>query len=242
MNYFSSDFKLGILGGGQLGKMLLTETRKFDIQTLVLEPSEEAPARYSCNGFYKGSLMDFDTVYQFGKMVDLLTIEIENVNLDALDKLEDEGLPIYPSPKTLRLIQNKGKQKDYYVSNDIPTSPHQRFVDLNDLRNALAKDELEFPFVWKCAQFGYDGNGVKICRSALDLVKLPDVECIAEEMVPFKNELAVIVARSVSGEIKTYPVVEMEFHPEANQVEYVICPARIDEKVAQKATYIPRNS
>mgnify|MGYP000638501214 FL=1 len=238
MNYFSSDFKLGILGGGQLGKMLLTETRKFDIQTLVLEPSEEAPARYSCNGFYKGSLMDFDTVYQFGKMVDLLTIEIENVNLDALDKLEEEGLPIYPSPKTLRLIQNKGKQKDYYVSNDIPTSPHQRFVDLNDLRNALAKDKLEFPFVWKCAQFGYDGNGVKICRSALDLVKLPDVECIAEEMVPFKNELAVIVARSVSGEIKTYPVVEMEFHPEANQVEYVICPARIDEKVAQKATEV----
>ncbi|WP_291136382.1 5-(carboxyamino)imidazole ribonucleotide synthase [Flavobacterium sp. UBA7663] len=238
MNYFSSDFKLGILGGGQLGKMLLTETRKFDIQTLVLEPSEEAPARYSCNGFYKGSLMDFDTVYQFGKMVDLLTIEIENVSLDALDKLEEEGLPIYPSPKTLRLIQNKGKQKDYYVSNDIPTSPHQRFVDLNDLRNALAKDELEFPFVWKCAQFGYDGNGVKICRSALDLVKLPDVECIAEEMVPFKNELAVIVARSVSGEVKTYPVVEMEFHPEANQVEYVICPARIDEKVAQKATEV----
>ena len=238
MNYFSSDFKLGILGGGQLGKMLLTETRKFDIQSLVLEPSEEAPARYSCNGFYKGSLMDFDTVYQFGKMVDLLTIEIENVNLDALDKLEEEGLPIYPSPKTLRLIQNKGKQKDYYVSNDIPTSPHQRFVDLNDLRNALAKDELEFPFVWKCAQFGYDGNGVKICRSALDLVKLPDVECIAEEMVPFKNELAVIVARSVSGEVKTYPVVEMEFHPEANQVEYVICPARIDEKVAQKATEV----
>jgi len=238
MNYFSSDFKLGILGGGQLGKMLLTETRKFDIQTLVLEPSEEAPARYSCNGFYKGSLMDFDTVYQFGQMVDLLTIEIENVNLDALDQLEEEGLPIYPSPKTLRLIQNKGKQKDYYVSNDIPTSPHQRFVDLNDLRNALAKDELEFPFVWKCAQFGYDGNGVKICRSALDLVKLPDVECIAEEMVPFKNELAVIVARSVSGEVKTYPVVEMEFHPEANQVEYVICPARIDEKVAQKATEV----
>ena len=238
MNYFSSDFKLGILGGGQLGKMLLTETRKFDIQTLVLEPSEEAPARYSCNGFYKGSLMDFDTVYQFGKMVDLLTIEIENVNLDALDKLEEEGLPIYPSPKTLRLIQNKGKQKDYYVSNNIPTSPHLRFVDLNDLRNALAKDELEFPFVWKCAQFGYDGNGVKICRSALDLVKLPDVECIAEEMVPFKNELAVIVARSVSGEVKTYPVVEMEFHPEANQVEYVICPARIDEKVVQKATEV----
>jgi 5-(carboxyamino)imidazole ribonucleotide synthase len=238
MNYFSSDFKLGILGGGQLGKMLLTETRKFDIQTFVLEPSKEAPARLSCNEFFIGSLMDFETVYQFGKKVDLLTIEIENVNLDALDQLEAEGLPIYPSPKTLRLIQNKGKQKDYYVANDIPTAPHQRFVDLNDLKNALAKAELAFPFVWKCAQFGYDGNGVKICRTPIDLANLPDVECIAEEMVPFKNELAVIVARSVTGEVKTYPVVEMEFHPEANQVEYVICPARIDAKVAHKATEI----
>jgi 5-(carboxyamino)imidazole ribonucleotide synthase len=238
MNYFSSDFKLGILGGGQLGKMLLTETRKFDIQTLVLEPSEEAPARYSCNAFYKGSLMDYDTVYQFGKMVNLLTIEIENVNLDALDVLESEGLPIFPSPKTLRLIQNKGRQKDFYVENNIPTSLHQRFVDLNDLRKSLEKDELEFPFVWKCAQFGYDGNGVKIVRSTIDLINLPEVECIAEQMVPFKNELAVIVARSVSDEVKTYPVVEMEFHPEANQVEYVICPARIDEKVANKATEI----
>ncbi len=238
MNYFSSDFKLGILGGGQLGKMILSETRKLDIQTLVLDPSEEAPGRFACNAFYKGSLMDYDTVYQFGKMVNLLTIEIENVNLDALDTLELEGLPIFPSPKTLRLIQNKGRQKDFYAENNIPTSPHQRFVDLNDLRKALEKDELDFPFVWKCAQFGYDGNGVKIVRSTIDLVNLPEVECIAEQMVPFKNELAVIVARSVSGEVKTYPVVEMEFHPEANQVEYVICPARIDEKVAQKATEI----
>lgn len=238
MNYFSSDFKLGILGGGQLGKMLLTETRKFDIQTLVLDPSEEAPSRFGCNAFYRGTLLDYDTVYQFGKMVNLLTIEIENVNLDALDALEKEGLPIFPSPKTLRLIQNKGRQKDFYVENDIPTSPHQRFVDINDLKKSIAKDELEFPFVWKCAQFGYDGNGVKIVRSAIDLVGLPEVECIAEQMVPFKNELAVIVARSVSGEVKTYPVVEMEFHPEANQVEYVICPARIDENVVQKATEI----
>jgi 5-(carboxyamino)imidazole ribonucleotide synthase len=238
MKYFSSDFKVGILGGGQLGKMLLAETRKFDIQTYILDPSDETPSQFGATKFFRGILMDFDTVYQFGKMVNLLTIEIENVNLDALDKLEEEGLPVYPSPKTLRLIQNKGRQKDFYVQNNIPTSPHQRFIDLNDLRKSLEKDELEFPFVWKCAQFGYDGNGVKICRSALDLVKLPDVECIAEQMVPFKNELAVIVARSVSGEVKTYPVVEMEFHPEANQVEYVICPARIEEKVAQKATEI----
>jgi len=238
MNYFSSDFKLGILGGGQLGKMLLFETRKLDIQTLVLDPSEEAPARFACNAFYKGSLMDYETVYQFGKTVNVLTIEIENVNLDALDKLEAEGLPIFPSPKTLRLIQNKGKQKDYYVANGIPTSKHLRFTDLDNLKEGLTKNVLDFPFVWKCAQFGYDGNGVKICRSALDLVKLPDVECIAEELVPFKNELAVIVSRSANGEIKTYPVVEMEFHPEANQVEYVICPARIEDAIAKKAQEI----
>ncbi|MBQ0909374.1 5-(carboxyamino)imidazole ribonucleotide synthase [Flavobacterium sp. F-328] len=238
MNYFSSDFKLGILGGGQLGKMLLTETRKFDIQTFVLDPSDEAPCRMACNKFYKGNLMDYDTVYQFGKMVDVLTFEIELVNLEALLQLESEGLTIYPSPKTLQQIQNKGKQKDFYVENNIPTAPHQRFVDLNALKKALEIDELDFPFVWKCAQFGYDGNGVKVCRSAIDLVKLPDVECIAEQMVPFKNELAVIVVRAASGEVKTYPVVEMEFHPEANQVEYVICPARIDSRVAQKAIEI----
>jgi 5-(carboxyamino)imidazole ribonucleotide synthase len=238
MNYFSSDFKLGILGGGQLGKMLLTETRKFDITTFVLDPSNEAPAQYGATKFFVGSLLDYETVYQFGKMCNAITIEIENVNLDALEKLEEEGHIVYPSPKTLRLIQNKGKQKDFYVENNIPTSKHQRFVDLNDLKKALEKGELEFPFVWKCAQFGYDGNGVKICRSTMDLLHLPEVECIAEEMVPFKNELAVIVARNANGDIKTYPVVEMEFHPEANQVEYVICPARIDEKVAQLAIEI----
>jgi 5-(carboxyamino)imidazole ribonucleotide synthase len=234
MNYFSSDFKLGILGGGQLGKMLLAETRKYDIQTYVLDPSPAAPSQYGATQFFVGDLMDYATVYDFGKQVDVLTIEIENVNLDALDTLEAEGLAVYPSPKTLRLIQNKGTQKDYYVTHGIPTSPHQRFASLT----ALQDSGLAFPYVWKCAQFGYDGNGVKIVRTAADLAQLPDVECIAEQMVPFKNELAVIVTRSVSGEVTTYPVVEMEFHPEANQVEYVICPARIDALVAVKATEI----
>jgi 5-(carboxyamino)imidazole ribonucleotide synthase len=235
MNYFSSDFKLGILGGGQLGKMLLAETRKFDIQTYILDPSAEAPSRFGATKFFIGNLMNYDTVYEFGKKVDALTIEIENVNLEALDQLEAEGLNVYPSPKTLRLIQNKGTQKDFYVKNNIPTSKFNRFQDLENLKSSVTSCAVEIPFVWKCAQFGYDGNGVKIVRTATDLENLPNVECIAEEVVPFKNELAVIVARSVSGEVKTYPVVEMEFHPEANQVEYVICPARIDEKVAQKA-------
>ena len=238
MNYFSSDFKLGILGGGQLGKMLLAETRKFDIQTYVLDPSDEAPCKIACNQFFKGSLTDFDTVYNFGKQVDVLTFEIELVNLEALEKLEAEGIKVYPSPKTLQQIQNKGKQKDFYIENGIPTAPHQRFFSLEDLKTACDNEDIGFPFVWKSAEFGYDGNGVKVVRTFADLKNLPNVECISEEMVSFKNELAVIVARNVSGEIKTYPVVEMEFHPEANQVEYVICPARIDEKVAAKAREI----
>ena len=238
MNYFSSDFKLGILGGGQLGKMLLSETRKFDIQTYILDPSDEAPSQFGATKFFIGDLLDFETVYQFGKHVNLLTIEIENVNLDALDKLEEEGLPIFPSPKTLRLIQNKGVQKDFYVQNQIPTATFKRFNSLNGLLAEIKNGLIVMPFVWKCAQFGYDGNGVKIVRSIDDIESLPNVECIAEQMVSFKNELAVIVARSASGEVKTYPVVEMEFHPEANQVEYVICPARIDDSVAQKATAI----
>jgi 5-(carboxyamino)imidazole ribonucleotide synthase len=235
MNYFSSDFKLGILGGGQLGKMLLAETRKFDIQTYVLDPSNDAPCKIACNVFVQGSLMDFDTVYNFGKQVDVLTFEIELVNLEALEKLESEGKKVYPSPKTLKQIQNKGVQKNFYVQNNIPTANFKRFENTKKLIIDILDNNVKLPFVWKCTEFGYDGNGVKIVKSISDLENLPNIECIAEEMVPFKNELAVIVARSVSGEVKTYPVVEMEFHPEANQVEYVICPARIDEKVAQKA-------
>lgn len=238
MNYFSSDFKLGILGGGQLGKMLLAETRKFDIQTYVLDPSMDAPCQFGASKFLIGDLMDFDTVYEFGKTVDLLTIEIENVNLDALDKLEQEGLNVYPSPKTLRLIQNKGVQKDFYVENQVPTAAFKRFPSLNGLRTEMQNGMIEMPFVWKAAQFGYDGNGVKVVRSMQDIENLPNVECIAEQMVPFKNELAVIVVRSASGDVKTYPVVEMEFHPEANQVEYVICPARIEYNIAKKANQI----
>ena len=238
MNYFSSDFKLGILGGGQLGKMLLSDTRKFDIQTYVLDPSDEAPCKIACNQFFKGDLMDFETVYNFGKLVDVLTFEIELVNLEALVKLEDEGLKVYPSPKTLKLIQNKGIQKDFYIQHAIPTANHRRFPNLKSVVVDILDSKLKLPFVWKCTEFGYDGNGVKVIREISDLDNLANVECIAEEMVPFKNELAVIVCRNPSGDIKTYPVVEMEFHSEANQVEYVICPARIDDKVAEKARTI----
>ncbi|AMC11709.1 phosphoribosylaminoimidazole carboxylase [Lutibacter profundi] len=233
-NYFSSNFKLGVLGGGQLGKMLLTETQKFDIYTCILDGSSEAPCAQICNEFYQGNLLDFDTVYNFGKKVNLLTIEIEHVNIDALLKLEEEGLEIHPQPRVIQTIQHKGKQKDFFVKNKIPTSPHKRFSSLEELKN----EKHAFPFVWKSAQFGYDGTGVKVIKSKNDLSLLNDVDCIIEKLIPFKNELAVIVARNKNGEIKTYPVVEMEFHKEANQVEYVICPARISNEVAQKAQKI----
>lgn len=237
-HYFSSDFTLGILGGGQLGKMLLTETRKFDITTKVLDPSADAPCRIACNTFVQGSLTDFDTIYRFGKEIDVLTIEIENVNVDALKKLQSEGVKVYPTPQTIELIQNKATQKQFYTTHNIPTAPFHRFESLTNLQQAVTNEQITLPFVWKSARFGYDGNGVKIVRQLPDLSLLPEGECIAENLVPFAKELAVIVARNVSGEATTYPVVEMEFHPEANQVEYVLCPARISEEIAQKARAI----
>jgi 5-(carboxyamino)imidazole ribonucleotide synthase len=235
INYFSSDFKLGILGGGQLGRMLLAETQKLDIHTSILDNNKNAPCAEICNTFVVGDLLDYETIYNFGKTVNLLTIEIENVNLDALDKLEDEGLSIYPKPRNLRIIQSKARQKNFYVDTQIPTAEFSHYAYLEELKHSYENDIINFPFVWKAARFGYDGNGVKIVRNIEDLNNLPNVECITEKLILFKNELAVIVARNTAGEVKTYPVVEMEFHPEANQVEYVICPARIDFKVAEKA-------
>ena len=234
-NYFSSDFKLGILGGGQLGRMLLAETQKFDIHTAVLESNKNAPCAAICNEFVVGNLLDFDAVYNFGKKVDLLTIEIENINLDALDRLEAEGLKIFPKPKDLRIIQSKAIQKKFYLNHQIPTAAFHHFEYFKELKQSYENKSIMFPFVWKAARFGYDGNGVKVVRNIEDLNRLPNEECITEELIPFKNELAVIVARNEDGETKTYPVVEMEFHPEANQVEYVICPARIDSNIAKKA-------
>jgi 5-(carboxyamino)imidazole ribonucleotide synthase len=234
-NYFSSDFKLGILGGGQLGRMLLAETQKFDIYTSILGANKNAPCAEICNHFELGDLLDFDAVYNFGKTVDLLTIEIENVNIDALDKLQEEGLTIYPKPKDLRIIQSKARQKNFYIDHQIPTAEFSHYAYLEELVHSIENSIIDFPFVWKATRFGYDGNGVKIVRNIQDLENLPNVECITEKIIPFKNELAVIVARNADGEVKTYPVVEMEFHPEANQVEYVICPARINFKVAEKA-------
>lgn len=234
-NYFSSDFKLGILGGGQLGKMLLYETLKYDVQTIVMDPDPEAPSRIASNVFEQGDLMDYQTVLEFGRKVDLLTFEIEAVNIQALEQLEKEGKKVYPSSRTLSRIQDKSVQKTFYREHDIPTASFSMFDSKDAFLEALEKKEIKLPLVWKSTTGGYDGRGVMVIRSEESLAHIPEVPCIAEELVPFKNELAVIVARSPSGEVVTYPVVEMEFHPTANQVEYVICPARIDSEVEQKA-------
>lgn len=239
-NYFSSEFVLGILGGGQLGKMMLYETRKYDIKTAVLDPSPDAPSKIACDSFYQGDLMDYETVYRFGQNVDVLTFEIETVNVAALQQLEKEGKKVYPSSKTLETIQNKGIQKKFYEKHNIPTATFTRFSNKSHLAEGITTGKIKVPFVWKSTKGGYDGKGVSVVRRGSDIPKLPDTECIAEKLVDFKTELAVIVARNLSGDIKTYPVVEMEFHPEANQVEYVICPARIDQNTAQKAQAVAK--
>ena len=234
MQYFTSNFRLGILGGGQLGKMLLYETRKWDVYTKVLDQAADAPCRMSCNEFIQGDLLDYDTVVSFGQGIDVLTIEIENVNVEALKTLKKQGVKVFPEPEALEVIRNKSLQKNFYVKHGIPTSPFKTYVS----KEALLNDTIHFPCVWKSAEFGYDGKGVQILKSTEDLHALPDTPCLIEEKVDFDHELAVIVARNEQGKVTTYPVVQMDFHPTANQVEYVVCPAAIPEHLAKKAKEI----
>ena len=235
MGYFSGEKTIGILGGGQLGKMLLTTTRQWDIQTKVMDPSFEAPARLACNRFVQGDLMDYEAVVAFGKDIDILTIEIENVNADALAHLEKQGVRVYPQAQVLKIIQNKCHQKEFYKKNNIPTASFQLFSSKEELKDAVVRGFVSFPFVWKSKSMGYDGYGVKIVRSNHDLEQVNEGGCIAEDLVNIDKELGIIVCRSPKREIQCYPCVEMEFHPEANQVEYVLSPARISKAIAKKA-------
>lgn len=229
-----SDLKLGILGGGQLGKMLLQPILDLNITVYILDPDANAPCSEFASVFQQGKLTDFDTVYNFGKKVDLLTIEIENVNTQALAKLQQEGLPVYPQPEVIQLIQDKGLQKSFYADNGIPTAPFQ----LVDNGRHLKADGLEFPKILKLRKEGYDGRGVMKLSHADDLAKAFDAPCILEDLIPFERELAVIVARNATGEVKTYPAVEMEFHPEHNLVEFLFAPANISAEVEVKAAAI----
>jgi 5-(carboxyamino)imidazole ribonucleotide synthase len=235
MNYFSSDFKLGILGGGQLGKMLLQVTSRLSIKTNILDPSEDSPCKNLCNEFEIGNLMDFDAVYLFGKKCDLVTFEIEHVNIEALEKLESEGTKVYPTSKTLKIIQNKNLQKQFFIDNNIPTSDFYYFKSPKDFKNSLHKNQISFPCVWKKTKFGYDGYGVEIIKSIEQIDTLPNEECIIEEFIPFEKELATTIVRNYSGDIQIFPLVQMDFNKESNQVEYVVCPAQVNREIKDLA-------
>jgi 5-(carboxyamino)imidazole ribonucleotide synthase len=241
MQYFSTNFKLGILGGGQLGKMMLSECVKFDIYCIVLDPNEDAPCSNLASEFFVGDLMDYDTVLNFGNKADVITIEIENVNADALEKLESLGKKVYPSSNNIKTIQNKGLQKIFYKENNLPTSDFKIYANLKSIEEDLLKNKLNFPFVWKSAQFGYDGKGVKIVENKDQIKELPNLECIVEEKIKIQKELSVIVSRNESNQESIYPIVEMEFNQQSNLVERVICPANIPLSIEETAVQIAIN-
>ena len=230
--------KLGILGGGQLGKMLMNVTRKWSIETYILDPNPDCPASNCCDFFFKGDFSNYQDVYNFGKKVDIITIEIEHVNVEALYKLEKEGVDVFPSPSNIGLIQNKGVQKDFFKKNKIPTSNYKRFDNKKVLSKYISKIESVYPFIWKSETMGYDGKGVKLVQSLSDLDEINENSCIIEDVVEIKHELSVLVARNNSGESKSFPVLEMEFNQKSNQVEYVILPSRIPEKIKLKSLKI----
>ena len=235
MHFFSSKFKIGILGGGQLGKMLLLDSRRYDLHTKVMDPNNKAPCSNIADEFIVGNLNDYNDVINFGKLVDIITIEIENVNTDALEYLEKIGKKVYPPSKAIKIIQNKCEQKIFYKSNDLPTSAFTNYSNLANLKEDLKKGNLKFPFVWKSAKFGYDGKGVKIIDNHDDVKLINDSPCLVEEKVSIKKEISVIVSRNVDGKMKCFPVVEMEFNDNSNLVEYVMCPANISEEISTHA-------
>lgn len=231
MKSFYGDLKLGILGGGQLGRMLIQEAINFNVTTHVLDPDADAPCKDLCSKFVKGSLTDYQTVYNFGKDVDLITIEIEKVNVDALEQLENEGVMVYPQSRVIRLIQDKGVQKQFFKENNIPSSRFELIQNRAELKNR----NFPLPFIQKLRRDGYDGRGVHPVKSKIDLDNAFDAPSLIEDWVDFEKELAVIVSRNENGEVKTFPCVEMDFNPEANLVEFLISPSTLSPDILQKA-------
>lgn len=226
--------KVGILGGGQLGRMLLQQAANYTVETYVLENDKECPAAHLCNHFVLGDIRDFDAVYNFGKGLDAITIEIENVNIDALEKLEAEGVKVYPKPSALRIIKNKILQKQFYQTNEIPSPA---FKILNN------KEELEtsqdwLPAVQKLGEGGYDGKGVQVLKTKNDFDVAFDAPSVLEKMIYIQKEISMIVAVNAKGETALYPPVEMVFDPQLNLLDYQICPAYIPEKVVWKVEAI----
>lgn len=237
MNWYDQNFRVGVLGGGQLGRMLIREAVNIDAKLYHLDPSENAPCALLSSRFTQGSLQDFDTVYNFGKDKSVVTIEIENVNVDALKKLEEEGIAVYPQPDILEMVQDKGLQKQFYEANNIPTAPFYIVQDKEEIR----KYRQEFPFMQKMRKGGYDGKGVTPLRNDQDLTDAFDAPSVLEKFVDFEKEISVIVARNLDGQIATFPVVEMEFNPEANLVEFLFAPAKISDAIEEKAMKIAKD-
>jgi 5-(carboxyamino)imidazole ribonucleotide synthase len=232
-----SDLKLGILGGGQLGRMMIQEAINYNVTTLVLDADPDAPCKHICNHFTLGSISDYDAVYEFGKKADIITIEIEKVNIEALEQLEKDGKLVFPQSRVIRLIQDKGIQKQFFKENDIPTAPFQLANSKKDLFNV----NFPFPFMLKQRKDGYDGKGVMKINDLNDIENAFDSPSLIEELVDFEKEISIIVARNSNGEMKTFPLVEMEFNAEANLVEFLISPSTYPgdlqlkaEKIAEK--------
>jgi 5-(carboxyamino)imidazole ribonucleotide synthase len=236
MKAFYQDFKLGILGGGQLGRMLIQACTNFDLHSSVLDKDANAPCSLLASSFKPGDITDFDTVYAFGKTVDMLTIEIENVNVGALKKLEEEGLTVYPQPAIIDIIKDKRRQKMFYREHGIPTAD---FV-LVDNREAI-KQHMDFlPAFNKLGTGGYDGGGVQRIRNAEDIEKGFDAPGLLETLVDFACEISVIAARNSKGEVSVFPAVECVFHPEHNLVDYLFAPSEVSPEIEEKAEKIAR--
>lgn len=217
--------KIGILGGGQLGRMLLQTAANYPVETFVLENDPECPAAHLCHHFTKGDIKNFDDVYAFGKNLDALTIEIENVNTEALEKLEAEGVKVYPKPSVLKTIKNKILQKEYYKQYEIPTADFRITKDFAELKQI----EEFLPAVHKIGEGGYDGKGVQVIKTKDDISKGFDAPSVLEKMVAIKKEVAIMVAINEKGETALYPPVEMLFDKDLNLLDYQLCPAEINE-------------
>lgn len=233
---FYGELKLGILGGGQLGRMLIQEAINFNVNVHVLDPDKNAPCRNLSNQFVHGALDDFDTVHAFGKGLDMVTIEIEKVNVDALEKLEEEGVLVYPQSRVIRLIQDKGLQKQFFKQNDIPTAPFQLISSKENLANA----NIPLPYIQKLRKDGYDGRGVKKIVNASDIETAFEAPSLVEQWVDFEKELAIIVSRNDNGDVAVFPCVEMEFNPEANLVEFLISPSTLPFEIQQRAELLAK--
>jgi len=227
----TSEIKLGIIAGGQLGKMLVLSASNWNVKTYVLDKDDHCPASTSCTFFYKGDQLNFDDVYSFGQLVDVLTLELENVNIDALKKLKQEGKRIYPDPDKLEIIQDKGLQKQFYEKIKVPSSSFSLLNSKQEILSAVESGKLQLPFVQKLRKGGYDGRGVSIIRSKNDLINLLDGASVIEHLVDIEKEISAIVARNEHGEVKCHPTVEMEFNPTANLVEKLICPSTLPEEI-----------